>query len=143
MSMGCKVVIADVKEGKCLQKEIEDIKFLIGKKIGDSLKGELFDLTGYEFQITGGSDKVGIPLRGDVDNNVRSKILSVGGVGVKPKRKGQKIRKTVAGGIISDTIAQLNLKTTKYGPKSLFEAEAPAEEAAAEEKPAEEPAKEE
>jgi len=119
--MTVKIVIADVKVGKSLQKEIEDSKFLKGMKIGDTFKGEIIDLPGYEFQITGGSDVSGFPMRKDVEKEGRSKILTVGGLGVSRKRKGQKIRKTVAGGIFGLKTSQVNVKTIKYGSASLFE----------------------
>lgn len=126
--MAIKIVIADVKAGKSLQKELEDSKFLMGKKIGETFKGESIDLAGYEFEITGGSDASGFPMRKDVDKTGRFKVLATQGVGVKKKRHGQKIRKNVAGGIIGVKTAQLNVKTLKYGPTSLFE-ESKAEEA--------------
>ena len=63
-----KIVISDPKKGKSLQRELKDdaAKGLVGKKIGDTFKGELIDLPGYEFKITGGSDKAGFPMRWDV-----------------------------------------------------------------------------
>jgi ribosomal protein S6E (S10) len=53
-----KLTIADPKTGRCAQKTVEGdtAKAFIGQKIGDALKGETIDLTGYEFLITGGSD---------------------------------------------------------------------------------------
>jgi small subunit ribosomal protein S6e len=74
-----KVVIADKKTGKCLQKELkgESANGLLGKKIGDVIRGELLDLTGYEFKITGGSDYCRFPMRSDVSGTGRKKILLV------------------------------------------------------------------
>jgi len=56
-----KVVIG-TKEGKCLQKEVAepDATAFLGKKIGDKITGETIGLTGYEFEITGGSDYAGL-----------------------------------------------------------------------------------
>lgn len=130
--MGIKIVIADPKENKAIQKELEGdaVKFLLGLKIGDSFKGESIDLPGYEFQITGGSDDAGFPMRKGV-STARTKILSVGGIGIKPGRKGQRIRKTVAGSIVHAQTAQVNTKVIKHGAQSLFEtAEEPAEQEA-------------
>ncbi|MFT4326288.1 MAG: 30S ribosomal protein S6e [Candidatus Woesearchaeota archaeon] len=132
--MGLKIVIADPKAGKSLQKEVEDAKFLMGLKIGNTFKGENLDLTGYEFKITGGSDASGFPMRKDIEGSKRVKILAVKGVGLKEKRKGQRQRKTVAGGTISQNTAQLNVIVTKAGSQSLFEepaSETPAENAEA------------
>jgi small subunit ribosomal protein S6e len=121
-SMGIKIVIADPKENKALQRELEGdaAKFLIGLRIGDSFKGESIDLPGYEFIITGGSDDAGFPMRKGV-STVRAKILSVGGVGIKSKRKGQRIRKTVAGSLVHAHTAQINTKVVKHGSQSLFQ----------------------
>ena len=132
-----KIVIADPKEGKAIQKEEEDSKCLMRMKIGQTFKGEPLDLTGYEFEITGRSDKIGFPMRKDAEGSVRRKVLSaVKCVGISVKRKGQKVRQNVAGNTISLDTAQVNVKVIKHGTKSLFEA--PAEEAPAEgEAPAE------
>ncbi len=133
-----KLVLNDPKTGKSLQKEVKDndAKALIGLKIGDTVKGELFELPGYEFVITGGSDSSGFPMRKDVDGPGRKAILSYKGVGVKnklrkpnPKKKGwrtmkgMRLKKTVAGNTIYDKTVQVNLKITKYGRQPLFEEE--------------------
>ena len=121
-----KIVIADPKTGKCYQKEIEDDSFL-GLKIGDKIKGNSFDFAGYEFEITGGSDSCGFPMRKDVEGSGRKKILVVSGVGAKEKNKGQRQRKTVRGNTISGKVNQVNLKILKYGATKL---DAPAEDKA-------------
>jgi len=134
--MAFKIVIG-TKDGKSIQKEIpdEDSKQLIGKKIGDTLKGETIGLTGYEFLITGGSDYAGFPMRKDIRGTARKRILAVQGVGLKRKRKGQRQRKTVCGNTIHNNTSQINLKITKQGSKPLIEPKT--EEKKAEEKPAE------
>lgn len=116
-----KLTIANPKNGKSYQREVKDqeAKAFIGKKIGDTIKGELINLTGYEFQITGGSDNCGFPMRKDVQGAGRKRILAVQGVGLKKKRKGQKQRKTVCGNTIHEKIAQVNLKIIVEGKKSL------------------------
>lgn len=138
-----KVVIGDPKTGKCVQKEVADdaaAEFL-GLKIGDTIKGDSFDLSGYEFQITGGSDDCGVPMRKDVPEIQRKRIYAVEGVGIKRKikitkkgdrkirrkRHGVKQRKLVVGNTIYEKTAQINLKVLKSGSKPLFEA-APAPE---------------
>ena len=116
LSIGCP------KTKKCYKKELkeEDCKPLIGKKIGNILKGESIDFPGYEFKITGGSDSSGFPMRFDVDGSQRKKILIASGVGIKKKkRKGIRLRKTVAGNTIHVDTAQINLKIMKYGKDPL------------------------
>ncbi|PIN86996.1 30S ribosomal protein S6e [Candidatus Woesearchaeota archaeon CG10_big_fil_rev_8_21_14_0_10_44_13] len=151
-----KIVISDPKSGKTVQKEVKDeqAKNLVGLKIGDTFKGEMLDLTGYEFTITGGSDYCGFPMRKDIEGSARKKILAVKGVGVSNKKKargkdmkymrtmkGMRQRVSVAGNTVFDKTAQINVKITKHGKADLFpkkeEAAQPAEGAAA---PAEKPA---
>lgn len=128
--MALKVVIG-TNEGKCLQKEIEDVKALSGLKIGQTFKGEMIDFPGYEFKITGGSDNIGFAMRKDIDSSGRAKILAVQGVGLRKQNNGKKLRKTVAGKIVGPHTSQLNVKVVKIGAKPLFEAPA-AEPASAE-----------
>lgn len=111
-----KLVIG-TKGGKCLQKELQDpaASNLIGKKIGDAVTGEGFEMPGYEFTITGGSDYCGFPMRKDVDGIARRRILAVKGIGLKMKAKGVRQRKTVCGNTIHAKTAQINLKVTKEG----------------------------
>lgn len=130
-----KLTIADPKKGKSYQREVkdQDAKAFIGKKIGETIKGELINLAGYEFKITGGSDYCGFPMRKDVQGAGRKKILAVQGVGLKKKRKGQKQRKTVCGNTIHDKISQINLVVTVAGKQPLGPEEP--EEAKPKEKP--------
>ena len=75
--------------------QIDENKFRFdGMKIGDTIKGGLIGFPNYEFEITGGSDASGFPIRKDVHGPVKKKILvSKRGIGYKPTRKGQKRRK--------------------------------------------------
>ncbi|MFW9930006.1 MAG: S6e family ribosomal protein [Candidatus Thorarchaeota archaeon] len=80
--------------GKGLSKliEIDEKKFRFeGMKIGDSITGGLLGFPNYEFEITGGSDASGFPMRKGVHGPVKKKILvSKRAIGYKPRRKGQK-----------------------------------------------------
>jgi small subunit ribosomal protein S6e len=134
--MEFKVNIGDNKTGKTLKKVYAeaDTKPFIGKKIGDKMAGKDIGFDGYEFQVAGGSDYCGFPMRKDVDGTKRRRILTVGGVGVRKNIRGRKIRKNMAGNTIFERTAQINLKILKYGKAPLFEEEKPAEEAAPENK---------
>ena len=135
-----KLVIGDPKTGKTVQKEAKEnaADAFLGLKIGQTVKGEVIDLTGYEFEITGGSDYAGFPMRKDVPGQQRKRILAVTGVGVnnkkkyrKPKKKGMRTmkgmrsRKMVAGNTVYERTAQINLKVLKAGKGPLVEAPAP------------------
>ncbi len=128
-----KAVIG-LKSGKCVQKEIKEdqAKPLLGMKIGDKVNGNEIGFEGYEFEITGGSDYCGFPMRKDVDGQARKRILAIGGVGLKKAGKGIRQRKTVCGNTIHAKIAQVNLKVLKEGKESLEPAESKAEEKPAE-----------
>lgn len=125
--MALKLVIADPKSGRCAQKELgaDQSSKLMGMKIGDSVKGEVIGFSGYEFMVTGGSDYAGFPMRSDVPGTGRKRILAVSGVGLKPKGKGIKQRKTVCGNTIHQRIAQVNLKILKEGTEKIVEAGEP------------------
>ena len=135
-----KLIIS--QKGKAWKLEIES-EVLNGRSIGDKASGKEIkpELEGYEFEITGGSDDCGVPMRKDVPEIQRKRIYAVEGVGIKRKikitkkgdrkirrkRHGVKQRKLVVGNTIYEKTAQINLKVLKSGSKPLFEA-APAPE---------------
>jgi len=120
-----KIVLSNPKTGKSYQKILKEpeVRSLFGLKIGSIVKGELLDLPGYEFEITGGSDYAGFPMRRDVAGIARKKIWGVGGVGIRKlkKRKGTRQRKTVAGNTVYEKTSQLNMKVIKEGKVPLGE----------------------
>ena len=131
-----KIVIG-AKDGKSYQKEINspEADNLLKKRIGEKMSGDLLGLPGYEFEITGGSDKCGFPMRKGIQQP-RKVILISGGVGFsgkdrnKKKRGGILRRKTVCGELITKIVHQVNLKVLQEGSPKLGEeavAEAPAE----------------
>ncbi len=126
--MDLKINIAD-KSGKCIKKELKEDQAVIfhGKKLGDKINGEMIELPGYEFQISGGSDYCGFPMRGDVSGIMRKAILTTKGLGNTYSRKGMRLRRTVAGNTVYNKTSQLNLKVLKYGPVPLVAEAAPAE----------------
>lgn len=112
-----------VGKGRSKSIEIEKKQFerLEGKKIGDTFDGGLVGFPNYEFQITGGCDTSGFAMRRDVHGSVKKKILlSKRGVGYKPKRKGEKRRKTVRGNEITLDIILINVKIVKYGQVQIL-----------------------
>ena len=115
-----KVVIGG-KEGKSFQKTIESSEPLLGRKIGESFKGDLIGISGYEFLITGGSDDSGFPMRKGIKTGRRARILAHSGTGVKVKVRGKLIRKTVASEVIHEKTNQINIKVSKEGTKKLEE----------------------
>ena len=124
MSSDKRVHKLNISNEKGLSKliEIDEKKFRFeGMKIGDTIKGGLIGFPNYEFEITGGSDASGFPMRKDVHGPVKKRILvSKRGIGYKPRRKGEKRRKTVRGNEITFDMTLINLKILKYGETELF-----------------------
>ncbi len=129
-----KINIAE-KSGKTYKFELETEEFL-GKELHNKIQGKdlLPNLNGYEFEITGASDKSGFTAHEDVQGVGTKRILLTYGKAMKkrprkegkkkvsnPKPKGLRLRKTVRGRVISPEIVQINLKTLKEGPKKFSE----------------------
>ena len=111
-----KFVISEKSKSYQVEKDQNDCPVL-GKKIGDMFRGELINLPGFEFTITGGSDKAGFPLYSDLEGQGKRKlILKKGCVGFnEPKKfKGIRIRKLVRGNTIAPDTVQINCKITKW-----------------------------
>jgi len=125
-----KFVISDPKTGKSYQKALTDDS-IQGKKLGDLISGTYFGLPGYELQITGGSDTAGFPMRKSTDGLGRRKLVLNSGPGYRRKKRAVRFkekphyhlskRKTIRGNTISPFTAQINLKISKYGTKSIEE----------------------
>ncbi len=120
---GIKLVISDPENGRSIQIEIDETKSraLFDTRIGQKVDGGPLGFGGYEFLITGGSDKDGFPMRKGVHGPIRKRVLIGGSPGFHPPYKGQRKRKMVRGDTVSEEIAQLNLKILKKGAKDIFE----------------------
>lgn len=92
---------------------------LIGKSIGDVVSGDIAGMPGYTLKLTGGTDKDGFTMRGDLPGPGRRKILVAGGVGYVPNADGVKQRKTMRGNEISSDISQVNTVIVEYGEKPI------------------------
>lgn len=117
--MAFKLIISQGEKSHQVEVEAGASKKFIGMKIGAEFDAEPVGLAGYTLRITGGSDKNGFPMKKDVEGSRRIRSLLSGGVGFKPKRKGQRRRKTVRGNTISDDIVQINTIVVKKGSKSI------------------------
>lgn len=116
-----KLCIADPQKGKTYQKEVKDAeaKAFTGLNIKEKVKGDSFGLAGFEFEITGGSDKYGFPMRSGI-MGVRKKITLEGGVGFsKGAGGGQRRAKTICGHKIGENTAQINLKVIQSAGNGL------------------------
>ena len=123
------------KSGKTYKLELETEE-LFGKELHEKIHGKeiLSDLEGYDFEITGMSDKAGFTAMKEVPGVGLKKLLLTYGKAMhkKPRREGKKkvsnpkpdglrLRRTVRGRVVSPDIVQINLKVLKHGNKSLSE----------------------
>ena len=118
-----RICVGDVKKARTYQKIIneKEADALKGLKIGDKIKGDSIGMSGYELEITGGSNDSGFPMRKGIESSGMVKIYAEGGVGIRKSRKGLIKRKSVAGAIIDAKTTQVNLKVLTYGKKSVTE----------------------
>jgi len=103
-----KLNISD-KKGKTITKEVKekDASPFLGLQVGTELDASLVGEAG-KLKITGGSDKSGVPLRGDIHGGARKYILLSKGVGLRDAEKGQRIRKLIRGNTITEEVYQIN-----------------------------------
>jgi small subunit ribosomal protein S6e len=116
-----KLVISEGKQSHQMEVPAAESRQLLGLKIGEEFDASNVGLNGYTLKITGGSDKNGFPMKKDVEGPRRIRSLLSGGTGFKPKRDGQRRRKTVRGNTISDDIVQISAVVAKKGKKSIDE----------------------
>ena len=121
IKLAFKLVISEGKNSHQVEVPATESKQLFGLKIGEEFDATNIGLNGYTLKITGGSDKNGFPMKKDVEGPRRIKSLLSGGSGFKPKRDGQRRRKTVRGNTISDDIVQISTTVTQKGKKSIDE----------------------
>jgi len=119
-----KLVIGDSKTKRAFKAELKspDADQLLGKKIGDVFRGELIGLTGFEFQITGGTDKAGFAMYKNLDGIGRRRLLLKGppSYHVPKKFNGKQEKKTVRANTIANDVVQVNCKITKWGETDLM-----------------------
>ncbi len=116
-----RLVISEDDKSYQIEVEGDQAKSLVGYKIGDEFDGSIVGLKGYKLKITGGSDKNGFPMKKDIEGPRRIRSLLSGGVGFKPKIRGQRRRKTLRGNTISEDIVQINTIITKKGEGNIEE----------------------
>ncbi len=141
-----KLIISDPTTGKSTASEIEGSRAqaLIGRALGETLDGSALGLGSSKMRISGGCDKNGIPMRGDVHGGVKKYIVLSSGPGFRQTRHGERRRKLVRGRTITDETYQINFTLSKGGaglePKRAQETKPPVQpQKPVGEKPAEKP----
>ena len=110
-------------KGRTFKAEVESEE-LLRNKIGDKISGSEISpkLAGYELEITGTSDSSGFPgFKGQKGSRLRKVLLKKGEKGIRDRRKGIRLKKSIRGEEISDKTSQINLKVLKEGTKKFDE----------------------
>jgi len=108
---------------KCI--EIEDDKKLrafYDKRMSQEVTGEDVgeQFKGYVFKITGGNDKQGFPMKQGVLTNHRVRLLLRAGVSCfRPRRSGERKRKSIRGCIVGPDISVVHLVIVKKGDEEV------------------------
>jgi len=105
--------------------EVEDerrLRAFMEKRMGTEVPGDTLgdEYKGYLFKITGGNDKQGFPMKQGVllPNRVKL-LLSDGHSCYRPRRTGERRRKSVRGAITGLDLAVLALSIIKQGENEL------------------------
>jgi len=116
-----KLVLSDAKAGRAYNVSVSggSASAFLGKRIGDEVDGGPVGLGGYRMRITGGSDRNGNPMRGDLPGMARKRLLLSGGVGFHPRLEGERRRKMTRGNEITPDLVQINACVTAFGEKPL------------------------
>ena len=93
----------------------------LGKRIGETVGGELIGLAGYTLKISGGSDRSGFALRPEIPGARQVRVYVGEGFGFHAPRRGQRKRRTFRGSAISEETVQINLIVEQKGSKPLTE----------------------
>jgi small subunit ribosomal protein S6e len=109
------------------QKTIEvdtekKVRVFYDKKIGDDVEGHLLgeEYKGYVFKIKGGNDKQGFSMKAGVLTNQRVRVLmKEGSKCFRPRRDGQKKRKSVRGCICGPDLSVITLTIVEKGEKEI------------------------
>lgn len=105
--------------------EVDDDKKLLPffeKRIGSEVPADSIgeEFAGYVFKITGGNDKQGFPMLQGVLTNGRVRLLLREGMKCyKPRRKGERKRKSVRGCIVGHDISALNVVMVQKGKNEI------------------------
>ncbi|XP_045463516.1 40S ribosomal protein S6 [Harmonia axyridis] len=98
------------------------IRTFFDKRMGSEVAADQLgdDWKGYVFKITGGNDKQGFPMKQGVLTNGRVRLLlSKGHSCYRPRRDGERRRKSVRGCIVDANLSVLSLVIVRKGEKEI------------------------
>lgn len=105
--------------------EIEDekkVRPFYEKRISQEVSGDCLgdDFKGYVFRISGGNDKQGFPMVQGVLTNGRVRLLlKKGSKAYRPRRTGERKRKSVRGCIVDSNLSVISLVVVKKGEQDI------------------------
>ncbi|KAI4162098.1 MAG: hypothetical protein Q9214_001325 [Letrouitia sp. 1 TL-2023] len=105
--------------------EIEDerrLRVFMDRRMGQEVPGDSVgpEFKGYVFRITGGNDKQGFPMKQGIMHPTRVRLLlSTGHSCYRPRRTGERRRKSVRGCIVGMDLSVLALSIVKQGDEEL------------------------
>ncbi|KAI9777317.1 MAG: 40S ribosomal protein S6 [Geoglossum umbratile] len=105
--------------------EIEEerkLRVFMERRMGQEVPGDTVgdEFKGYVFRITGGNDKQGFPMKQGVMHPTRVRLLlSDGHSCYRPRRTGERKRKSVRGCIVGMDLAVLSLAIVKQGEADI------------------------
>lgn len=105
--------------------EIEDerkLRAFMDHRMGQEVTGDNLgpEYKGYVFKITGGNDKQGFPMKQGIMHPTRVRLLlATGHSCYRPRRTGERKRKSVRGCIVGMDLAVLALSVVKKGDEEV------------------------
>jgi len=120
-----KLNISNPTTGGQKMIEVEDdtkLRAFYDKRISHEVEGDVLgdDFKGYIFRIGGGNDKEGFPMLQGVLTAARVQLLFHKGMPCyRPRKRGERKRKSVRGCIVSSHLAVLSLVIVKKGEKDI------------------------
>lgn len=120
-----KFNISDPSTGGNKKIEIDEEKYIrpfFDRRMGQEINGDVMgdDYKGYIFRITGGNDKQGFTMKQGILIAGRTRILfKKRGTTYRPRRTGERKRKSVRGCITGPDLAVIALRVVKKGDKEI------------------------
>lgn len=121
--MKFNISFPETGQQKCIEIEDEKkVRQFFDRKMGEEVQGEILgeEFKGYTFRIGGGNDREGFPMKQGVLVNKRVRLLlGAGQTNYRPRRTGERRRKSVRGCIVGHDIGVLHLVIVKKGLSEL------------------------
>ncbi|OBT91037.1 40S ribosomal protein S6-B [Pseudogymnoascus sp. 03VT05] len=120
-----KLNISYPANGSQKMVEIDDerrLRVFMEKRMGAEVSGDSVgdEFKGYIFKITGGNDKQGFPMKQGVMHPTRVRLLLAEGHSCyRPRRTGERKRKSVRGCIVAMDLSVLALSIVKQGDADI------------------------